>query len=73
MTDLATARAFFSSKINTDLPGIIAEQIVCNIDRASPDNPKTNEFDKTAALQALEGNLKRYAQARAETLVTTTE
>lgn len=66
MTDLAQARAFFSSKLGADLPSIIAGQIVTNIDRASPDNPKTNEFEKNAALEALESNLKRYAAAKAE-------
>ena len=64
MTNLATARQFFASKISEDVLGIIAGQIVSNIDRVLSDDTKTLETERQAAQAQLYANLGRYEKAK---------
>ena len=72
--NLSDARVFFSSKISKDLPGIIAGQIVSNIDWILSDDTKSVQSQRDAAQAQLAKNIKRYADAKAEaSALTTTE
>jgi len=72
--NLSDARVFFSSKISKDLPGIIAGQIVSNIDWILSDDTKSVQSQRDAAQVQLAKNLARYKQASAEaSALSTTE
>ena len=72
--NLSDARIFFSSKISKDLPGIIAGQIVSNIDWILSDDTKSVQSQRDAAQRQFGINVERYKQAKSEaSALSTTE